>query len=405
MAREAYICGYVRTPFGRFQGALARLRADSMGAHVMRTLVDRTKIDPAIIDDVIFGDTNQAGEDNRNVARMAALIAGFPVEVPGQTVNRLCGSALQAVNSAAEAIWGGQGDVFLVGGTESMTRAPIVTLKGDSAFPRGVPESADTTLGWRFTHPKLLADKHTASMGETAENVARRRTVSRADQDAFALLSQQKTARAMKSGRLAEEIVATPVPQPKGADVLVEVDEHPRPDTTLEQLAKLRPAFASDGSVTAGNASGINDGATALLVVSGDRMRALGLTPLARVVSTGVAGVRPDEMGLGPVPASRKALARAGLSIGDMGIIEINEAFASQSIACLVELGVDWRDEKRVNPNGGAIALGHPVGASGGRLAGTAVLELGHQGKRYALATMCVGVGQGIATILERPGA
>jgi len=400
--RDVFICAYVRTPFGRYAGALARLRPDAMAAHVLRTVVERSGFDAAGIDDVILGNANQAGEDNRNVARMAMLLAGFPVEVPAQTINRLCGSSLQALNSAAEAIWSGQGELFIVGGVESMTRSPVVTLKPDTAFPRGAPESADSTIGWRFSHPQLVADGHTVTLGQTAENVAQRRKVSRADQDRLAVLSQQKTARAMASGYLAEEIVATPVPQPKGADAVVTVDEHPRPATTLEALAKLKPAFAADGSVTAGNSSGINDGASALVVASRERARSLDLKPIARVVSTGVAGVRPDEMGLGPIPASRLALKRAGLVIANMDVIELNEAFASQVVACCVELGIDWRDERKLNPNGGAIAIGHPLGASGARLAGTAALQLRRTGGRYALVTMCIGVGQGIATVLER---
>ena len=400
--RDAFICAYVRTPFGRYGGSLAGLRPDAMAAHVLRAVVERTGIDPAGLDDVMLGNANQAGEDNRNVARMAVLLAGFPVEVPAQTINRLCGSSLQALNSVAEAIWSGQGDLFIAGGVESMTRAPIVTLKPDSAFPRGLPESADSTLGWRFVHPQLVADGHTVTLGQTAENVATRRNISRADQDGLALMSQRKAERATTDGRLADEIVLTPVPQLKGDPRIVAVDEHPRAGSTLEALAKLKPAFAEQGSVTAGNSSGINDGASAIVVASGERARSLGLVPIARVVSTGVAGVRPDEMGLGPIPASRKALARAGLDIKDMDIIEMNEAFASQVIACCVELGIDWRDEKRLNPNGGAIAIGHPLGASGVRLAGTAALQLRRTKGRYAMATMCIGVGQGIATILER---
>ncbi len=402
MTQDAFICDYVRTPFGRYGGILARQRPDVLAAHVLRTIVDRAKLDPKTIDDVLLGCTNQAGEDNRNVARMAVLLADLPVDVPGQTINRLCGSSLQALNSAAMAIWSGQGDLFVAGGVESMTRAPLVMGKPEAAYPRGGPEVFDSTIGWRFTHPKMLADKHTASMGETAENVAERRHVNREDQDEFSYCTQQKTKRAMANGRLAQEIVATPVPQPKTADVLVSVDEHPRPETTREALAKLRPAFRQGGTVTAGNSSGINDGASALIVASGERAKALGLKPIARVVSTGVAGVRPDEMGLGPIPASRKALARAGLSVGDMQVVELNEAFAAQAIACLNELGIDWRDDQRVNPNGGAIALGHPLGASGARIAGTAALELANTGKRYALVAMCIGVGQGIATVLER---
>jgi len=400
--RDAVIVGYVRTPFGRHGGALARLRPDSMAAQAITALVQRTGLDPATVDDVILGCANQAGEDNRNVARMAALLAGFPVEVPGQTVNRLCGSGLQAVNAAAQAIWSNQGDVFVAGGVESMTRAPLVMLKPDSAFARGVPEMADSTLGWRFPHPDLTAHGHTCSLGETAENVAQRRAVSREDQDAFALLSQQKAARATENGTLAQEIAPVSVPGGRRGEVVtVERDEHPRPDTTLEGLAKLRPAFAKDGSVTAGNASGLNDGAAALLVMSAERAGALGLSPIARVVSTAVAGVRPDEMGLGPIPSSQLALKRAGLTAADLGVIEANEAFASQVVASLEALGVDWRDEALVNPNGGAIALGHPLGASGARLAGTAALELQRRGARYALVTMCIGVGQGIATVLE----
>ncbi|MDP9264575.1 MAG: acetyl-CoA C-acyltransferase [Chloroflexota bacterium] len=403
--REALICGFVRTPFGRYGGALAGARPDSMAAHVLVALTDRTGVDPAAIDDVILGCANQAGEDNRNVARMAVLLAGFPVDVPGQTVNRLCGSGLQALNAAAQAIWSGQGDLFIAGGVESMTRAPVVTLKPEKAYPRGVPAAADSTIGWRFPHPRLAQGGHTAALGETAENVAERRCVRREDQDLFALQSQRNAARARENGRLSEEIVPMPVPRGKGGVVLVDVDEQPRPDTSLEALAGLKPAFRSGGSVTAGNSAGINDGAAALIVASADRARALGLEPLARVVSTAAAGVRPDEMGLGPIPASRKALARAGLAIDDMDVVELNEAFASQVIACADELGFDWRDGSRVNPSGGAIALGHPLGASGARLAGTAALELGHQRKRYALVTMCIGVGQGIATILERVGA
>ena len=403
--REALVCGFVRTPIGRYGGVLAGARPDALAAHVLGTLAARAGIDPAAVDDVILGCGNQAGEDNRNVARMAALLAGFPVEVPGQTVNRLCGSGLQAVNAAAQAIWSGQGELFLAGGVESMTRAPIVTLKPERAYARGVPVGADTTIGWRFPHPRLVADGHTVTLGETAENVAERRCVARDDQDRFALQSQCAASRAREDGRLAQEIVATPVPQGRGEDVLVAIDEQPRPDTSLEALAALRPAFRTGGSVTAGNSSGINDGAAALIVASDERAAALGLQPLARVVSTAVAGVRPDEMGLGPIPASRKALARADLAIGDMDVIELNEAFASQVIACADELGVDWRDAERVNPNGGAIALGHPLGASGARLAGTASLELVRRRARYALVTMCIGVGQGIATILERARA
>ncbi len=400
-SREAVIAGYVRTPIGRYAGALASIRPDTLLAHAIRALLDRTRIDPADVDDVLAGCANQAGEDNRNVARMASLLADLPVEVPGQTINRLCGSGLQAVNAAAQAIWSGQGEVFIAGGVESMTRAPLVMLKSEAAYTRGIPEMADSTLGWRFTHPKLEAKGYTDTLGQTAENVAERRGVSRADQDTLALLSQQKTARALADGRLADEIVPVAVPQAKGEAVSVEQDEHPRPATTIEQLARLKPAFARDGTVTAGNSSGINDGAAALLVTTSERARSYGLEPLARVVSTAVAGVNPDEMGLGPIPASRKVFDRAGLTPEQMNIVELNEAFASQVIASLEELGVDWHDEQRVNPNGGAIALGHPLGASGARLAGTAAMELHRRQAEYALVTMCIGVGQGIATILH----
>jgi 3-oxoadipyl-CoA thiolase len=383
---------------------LAGVRPDALAGLTIRALLDRTRIDPADVDDVILGCANQAGEDNRNVARMALLLAGIPVDVPGQTVNRLCGSGLQAVNAAAQAIWSGQGDVFIAGGVESMSRAPLVMLKPEAPYPRGVPPMADSTLGWRFPHPDLEAAGHTDTLGQTAENVAERRGVSRQDQDTLALLSQQKTGRAMDSGRLADEIVPVAVPQVRGEPVSVDRDEHPRPTTTSEALAKLRPAFAKDGTVTAGNSSGINDGAAALLVTSADRARAFGLEPIARIVATAVAGVKPDEMGLGPIPASRKALERAELGVDQMQVVELNEAFASQVIACLDELGVDWRDEDRVNPNGGAIAIGHPLGASGARLAGTAALQLRRVGGNFGLVTMCIGVGQGIATILEQPG-
>jgi len=401
-SRDAVIAGYVRSPIGRYGGALASVRPDTLAADTIRALLERTRVDPAEIDDVILGCANQAGEDNRNVARMALLLAGIPVDVAGQTVNRLCGSGLQAVNAAAQAIWSGQGELFVAGGVESMTRAPLVMLKPDTAYPRGLPAMADSTLGWRFPHPDLEVDGHTATLGQTAENVAERRGVSRVEQDTLAMLSQQKAGRAVDSGRMGEELVSVAVPQPKGEVKNVERDEHPRPTTTLEALGKLKPAFTREGTVTAGNSSGINDGAAALLVTSAERARSLGLQPIARILSTAVAGVKPDEMGLGPIPSSRKALDRAGLSIDQVGIVELNEAFASQVIACLDELGVDWHDEERVNPNGGAIALGHPLGASGARLAGTAALQLQRTAARFALVTMCIGVGQGIATILER---
>jgi 3-oxoadipyl-CoA thiolase len=411
MRQETVIAGYLRTPFGRYGGALAHVRPDSLAAHVIQSLVERSGIDPLVLDDIILGCANQAGEDNRNVARMAALAAGLPVQVPGQTINRLCGSGLQAINSAAHAVWSGQGEAFIAGGVESMTRAPVVMLKPGTGFPRGVPELADSTLGWRFPHPRLVAEGFTVALGQTAENVAARRQVSRQEQDEFALLSQQKAARAQADSRLAEEIAPTPVPPGEGKvgrdgePAYFSQDEHPRPETTLAGLAKLKPAFAANGTVTAGNASGINDGAAALLVTSAERARDLGVAPLARIVSTAVAGVQPDEMGLGPIPASRKALERAGLNMAQMDIIEMNEAYACQVIACLKELEIDWRDEARINPCGGAIALGHPLGASGARLTGTAALALRRTGKRFALVSMCIGVGQGVATILERVGA
>jgi 3-oxoadipyl-CoA thiolase len=402
-SRQAVIVGYVRSPIGRYGGALAGVRPDTLAAHAIRALLERTGVDPAAVDDVILGCANQAGEDNRNVARMALLLAGLPVEVPGQTVNRLCGSGMQAVNAAAQAIWSGQGDVFIAGGVESMSRAPLVMLKAEGAYPRGVPPMADSTLGWRFPHPDLEASGHTDTLGQTAENVAERRGVSRQDQDLLAVLSQQKAGQAMANGWLAEEVAPIPVPQPKGQPATVNHDEHPRPTTTMEALARLRPAFTRDGTVTAGNSSGLNDGAAALLITSVERAKALGLAPVARIVSTAVAGVKPDEMGLGPIPASRKVLDRANLTVDQMDVVELGEAFASQVIASAEELGVDWRNPELLNPNGGAIALGHPLGASGARLVGTAAFQLRRSAGRYALATMCIGVGQGIATILELP--
>ncbi len=397
--REAWIVAALRTPFGRYGGALAGVRPDDLAAIVIRAIVERTGIDPAAIEDVIFGCANQAGEDNRNVARMAALIAGLPVEIGGLTVNRLCGSGLQAVNSAAHAIAVGDGDVFIAGGVESMSRAPYVMLKPETGYERGARELVDTTLGWRFVNPKLAAAHRPYSMGETGENVAERLGVSREDQDAFALESQRKAAAAAADGRLTEQLVPVSIPQRKGEPIAVDRDEHPRPDTTIEALARLRPAFRDGGTVTAGNSSGINDGAAAALVVEAARARSLGLRPMARVVATAVAGVDPAVMGLGPIPATRKALARAGLSVSDLDVVELNEAFASQSVACIRELGID---PARVNLDGGAIALGHPLGASGGRLIASLVHGLRRTGGRYGLATMCIGVGQGIATVVER---
>ena len=397
--RDAWIVAALRTPFGRYGGALASVRPDDLAATVIRALVERTGIDPALIEDVILGCANQAGEDNRNVARMAALLAGLPIEVGGLTVNRLCGSGLQAVNSAAHAIAAGDGDVFIAGGVESMSRAPYVMLKPETAYERGTHELIDTTLGWRFVNPELAQKHHPYSMGETGENVAERLGVSRKEQDAFALTSQQRAVAAIVEGRYADQIVPVFVPQRKGDPIVVSRDEHPRADTSMEALGKLRPAFREGGTVTAGNSSGINDGASAALVVEAARGRSLGLRPMARVLATAIAGVDPAIMGMGPVPATRKALERAGLSVGDLDLIELNEAFASQSVACIRELGLD---PARVNVDGGAIALGHPLGASGGRLIAALVHGLRRTGGRYGLAAMCIGVGQGIATIVER---
>jgi 3-oxoadipyl-CoA thiolase len=401
--REAWIVEAVRTPVGRYGGALAGVRPDDLAALVIRAVVDRSGIDPALVEDVILGCANQAGEDNRNVARMAGLLAGLPVEVAGQTVNRLCGSGLQAINAAAHAIGADDGDVFIAGGVESMTRAPYVMGKAEAAWDRGARELQDTTLGWRFINPKLSALHHPYTMGETAENVVERygasNDVTRERQDAFALLSHQRAVAAIEGGRFDGQIVPVSVPQKKGDPVVVSRDEHPRADTSMEALARLRPAFREGGSVTAGNSSGINDGAAATLVVEAGRARELGLRPLARVVSTAVAGVDPAIMGIGPVPAARKALARAGVTAADLDLVELNEAFASQSVVCMDELGLD---PEKVNVNGGAIALGHPLGASGARLMTMLVHELVRRGGRYGLATMCIGVGQGIATVVER---
>jgi len=389
----------LRTPFGRYGGALKDVRPDDMAAHVIRALVARTGIDPDLIDDVILGAANQAGEDNRNVGRMAALLAGLPVGVAGQTVNRLCGSGLQAVVGAAHAIAYGDGSVFVAGGVESMTRAPFVMAKPSAAFPRGEQTAYDTTLGWRFTNPRLADAYYPYSMGETAENVVAQCGVSREDQDAFALSSQQRWKAAHDAGRFADEIV--PIDAPHGRETRnVETDEHPRPDATLESLATLKPAFSRDasGSVTAGNSSGINDGAAAVLVMSAARATELGLRPIARMVASAVAGVDPATMGLGPIPASRRALERAGVGVGDLDLVELNEAFAAQAVPVMRELGLD---PDRTNVNGGAIAIGHPLGASGARLTATLMHEMRRRGARYGLATMCIGVGQGIAAVFE----
>ncbi|HEY8988520.1 MAG TPA: acetyl-CoA C-acyltransferase [Candidatus Limnocylindrales bacterium] len=397
--RDAWIVEAVRTPIGRYGGALASVRSDDLAAAAIRAVVDRSGIDPGLIEDVILGCANQAGEDNRNVARMALLLAGLPVEIGGLTVNRLCGSGLQAINSAAHAIAVGDGDVFIGGGVESMTRAPYVMAKPEAAFDRGDREMFDSTLGWRFINPAFAALHYPYSMGETAENVADRWSVDREAQDAFALASQQKAIAAIEAGRFDDQIVPITVTSKKGDPVTVSRDEPPRADTSAEALARLRPAFRDGGSVTAGNSSGINDGASAVLVVEAERARSLGLKPLARLVSTAVAGVDPAIMGYGPVPATRKALQRAGIEAGDLDLIELNEAFASQSIVCINELGLN---PARVNVNGGAIALGHPLGMSGSRLITMLTHELRRTSGRYGLATMCIGVGQGIATVVER---
>jgi 3-oxoadipyl-CoA thiolase len=400
---HAFLVDGIRTPIGNLVGSLKGVRADDLAAHAIRALLARhPSVDPAAVADVILGCANQAGEDNRNVARMALLLAGLPVTVPGETVNRLCASGLSAVANAARAIKSKEGDLYVAGGVESMTRAPYVLSKSETPFGRDM-QLFDTSLGWRFVNPAMKAAHGTDTMGETAEHVATRYGISRADQDAFALRSQQKAATARANGRLAEEIVPVEIPQKKGAAVRVEQDEFLRPDTTLETLAKLRPAFRHDGqgSVTAGNSSGLNDGAAALLLASERGLRVHGLTPIAQVVAATAAGVEPRVMGIGPVPATRRALELAGLTLDQMDVIELNEAFAAQGLASLRELGLGDEDP-RVNPNGGAIALGHPLGMSGARLALTAARELQHRGGRYALCTMCIGVGQGYALILER---
>jgi 3-oxoadipyl-CoA thiolase len=397
--KEAWIVEALRTPFGRYGGALSGVRPDDLAATVLEAVVARSGINAADIDDVILGCANQAGEDNRNVARMALLVAGYPVEVPGQTVNRLCGSGLQALAAAANAIAVGDAEVVVAGGVESMSRAPLVTLKPESGLERGNRELVDTTIGWRFVNPQLHAKYPAISLGETAERVADQWHVSREAQDELALASQQRAAAAGASGIHAEEIVPVSIPQRSGAPIVVDRDEHPRPDTSAAALAKLKPAFAADGTVTAGNASGINDGAAALLVVESERARALGLKPYARIVATAVAGVDPSVMGAGPIPAIRKLLERTGLTVADIDRVELNEAFASQAVACITELGLD---PAKTNVHGGAIALGHPLGASGARMATTLVRELRRSGGRYGIAAMCVGVGQGIAMLVER---
>jgi acetyl-CoA acyltransferase len=397
---DAYLCDVARTPIGRYGGALASVRADDLAAIPIRALVERHPGLAEHIDDVYYGSTNQAGEDNRNVARMALLLAGLPDHVPGVTVNRLCGSGLEAVVQAARAIRTGEADVIIAGGVESMSRAPFVLPKAESAYPT-TAEIASTTLGWRLVNPKMVELGHTDALGITAENVADEHSISRDDQDLFALRSQERAGKAMANGRLAAEIVPVVIEGRKGATT-VEHDEHPRPDTTLDALARLSGAFRKGGTVTAGNSSGINDGAGAVLVASGRAVEQHGLRPLARVVAGTSAGVAPRVMGIGPVPATRRLLARTGHTIADIDIVEINEAFASQSLACLRALGLP-DDGEHVNPNGGAIAFGHPTGMSGARLAGTAALELDVRKARRALVTMCIGVGQGIAVLLEAP--
>jgi len=397
--RRAVVIDAVRTPVGRYGGALSAVRPDDLAALVIRQLVERTGVDPKLIDDVYLGAANQAGEDNRNVARMTLLLAGLPNCVPRSTVNRLCASSLDAINIAARLIEANHGDVMIAGGVESMSRAPFVVPKADAGFSR-TAEIYDTTIGWRLTNPKLAAMFHPYSMGETAENVAKKHELSREEQDRFAFESQMKCKAAMEAGRFKEEIVPVTIEQKGKPPIIVDRDEHPRPETTPEALAKLKPAFAKDGTVTAGNSSGINDGAAALLLMEEATARRLDLPILARVGPSATAGVDPSCMGLGPIPAVRKALARAGLKIGDIDLIELNEAFAAQCIPCIRELGMD---SSRMNVNGGAIALGHPLGCSGARLATTLLHEMKRRGARRGLATMCVGVGQGVATLFERP--
>ena len=397
---EAFICDYIRTPIGRFGGALAPVRADDLGAAPLKALMARNAgVDWAAVDDVIFGCANQAGEDNRNVARMALLLAGLPLSVPGATLNRLCGSGMDAVLTAARAIRAGEASLMIAGGVESMSRAPFVMPKADSAFSRHA-EIHDTTIGWRFVNPVMKAQYGIDSMPETGENVAEDYHISRADQDAFALRSQSRAAAAQANGRLGREIVPVSIPQRKGDPLVVDRDEHPRA-TTIEVLAKLPTPFRKGGTVTAGNASGVNDGAAALIIASEAVARAHGLTPIARILGGATAGVAPRIMGIGPAPASQKLMARLGLTPADFDVIELNEAFASQGLATLRLLGIA-DDDPRVNPNGGAIALGHPLGMSGARITGTAALELALTGGRRSLSTMCIGVGQGIAVALER---
>jgi acetyl-CoA acyltransferase len=395
------ICDAIRTPFGKYGGALSSIRTDDLAAIPLRALIERNpKVDWEAVDDVILGCANQAGEDNRNVARMALLLAGLPKEVPGATVNRLCGSSMEAISIAARAIKSGESSLVIAGGVESMSRAPFVMGKSEAAFSRAA-KIEDTTIGWRFVNPAMKEKYGTDSMPETAENIAEEWRVSRADQDAFALRSQQRASASARAGKFADEMISVKVPSKKGDGVVVSKDEQPRPGTTLEALAKLKPIVKPNGTITAGNASGVNDGACALLLASESAATRHGLTPIARVVSSASAGVLPRIMGIGPVPATKKVLAQTGLKIFAMDVIELNEAFAAQSLAVLRDLGLPDNAE-HVNPNGGAIAIGHPLGASGARLITTAAYQLRRTGGRYALCTMCIGVGQGIATIIER---
>lgn len=400
MQRRAAVVCALRTPIGRYGGSLSSVRPDDLAALVIRAVLEQSKIDPSLIEDVYFGAANQSGEDNRNVARMAALLAGLPETVPGSTVNRLCASGLDAINIAARMIEANHGDVFIAGGVESMSRAPYVLSKADSAFDRS-QTIYDTSIGWRFVNPALSKLHHPYPMGETAENVARKYEISREDQDLFAFSSQQKWARAQEQGLFKNEIVPVLIPQRKGEAIVVDTDEHPRPDTTIESLAKLRPVFAKDdlGTVTAGNSSGVNDGASALLLVEESLAKKLGLTPLAFVGASAAAGVDPAYMGVGPVPAIRKALDRAKLSLSEIDLIELNEAFAAQSIACARQLNID---QSKLNVNGGAIAIGHPLGCSGARIATTLIHEMVRTDATHGLASLCVGVGQGLATVFNR---
>ncbi|HXF13750.1 MAG TPA: 3-oxoadipyl-CoA thiolase [Terriglobales bacterium] len=398
---HALICDAIRTPFGKYGGALSSIRTDDLAAIPLRALVGRNpKVDWGALDDVIYGCANQAGEDNRNVARMALLLAGLPKEVPGATVNRLCGSSMEAISLAARAIKAGEVSLIIAGGVESMSRAPFVMSKSEGAFSR-VAKIEDTTIGWRFVNPAMKEKYGTDSMPETAENVAEEWRISRQDQDAFAFRSQQRAAASAKAGDFTDEIIPVNVPSKRGAPTVVDKDEHPRPDTTPEALAKLKPIVKANGTVTAGNASGINDGAGALLLASESAAKKYGLTPMARVVGSASAGVSPRIMGIGPVPATNKVLAKTGLKLSAMDVIELNEAFAAQSLAVLRDLDLP-DDAEHVNPNGGAIAIGHPLGASGARLITTAAYQLRRTGGTYALCTMCIGVGQGIAVVLER---